>query len=180
MENFTSQKKAEALKERIHEAAVVLGALRNSEHRNISGASEVLDVVDRLLSDAWTIADGLDPAGSQWIGDKPAQTSLADGEEEYYHADLVDQISAGFSAVYDLLKRIEKEEDVEGAITLASMAQILYKNALKRKDMIVGELEKQTGPIEVLVDTNKGHTDYDLPVKGIVIRRKQEAGHEPI
>jgi uncharacterized protein YdcH (DUF465 family) len=96
---------------------------------------------------------------------------------EFYADDLIDQISIGYSAVDDMLKRIETEPDADAAATLAGMARVLYTNAVARKDRIIRELEKKTGKIEVLVDTSRGHAGYDLPVMGIVVHPKQEAAN---
>ena len=98
---------------------------------------------------------------------------------EFYADDLIDQISLGYSAVSDMLTRIEQERDSDSAATLASMARVLYTNARRRAEKIIAELEKKTGKIQVLVDRGRGHTLYDYPVMGIVIPLKQEltTGH---
>lgn len=75
------------------------------------------------------------------------QEQVASPDSQPYADDLIDQISIGYSAVDDMLKRIETEPDSDAAATLASMARVLYRNAVARKDKIVRELEKQTGKI---------------------------------
>ena len=102
----------------------------------------------------------------------------AEAGAKFYADDLIDQIALGYSAVDDMLQRIEKEPDEDTAATLAAMARVLHKNAVARKDEIVRELEKQTGKIKVLVDTTRGHSGYDLPIMGVKIHPKQEAANE--
>jgi hypothetical protein len=94
---------------------------------------------------------------------------------QFYADDLIDQIAVGYSAVGDMLKRIEQEQDADSAAMLASMARVLYSNAVRRAEEIIAELEKITGKIQVLIDTGSGHTLYDYPVMGIVIASKPEA-----
>jgi uncharacterized protein YdcH (DUF465 family) len=105
----------------------------------------------------------------------PIDRTEAKRNDQFYADDLIDQISIGYSAVDDMLKRIETEPDADAAATLAGMARVLHKNAVARKDRIIRELEKKTGKIEVLVDTSGGHAGYDLPVRGIVIHPKEAA-----
>src|SRR5208337_3171003 len=97
---------------------------------------------------------------------------------KFYAADLVDQIAGAYSAVSDILRLIEHESDADRSADLAAKALLLYKHAVRREEMIVSELEKKTGKIQVLIDTSKGYGGYDYPVMGFVIHSKEEASHE--
>ena len=93
---------------------------------------------------------------------------------KFYAEDLVDHITLGYSAVYDTLKRIHKEEDSDPQANLADVATVLYKNAVDRTCQIISELEKKTGRIDVLIDVGKGYGGYDTPVMGVLIHPKED------
>lgn len=177
----------EKMKERIHEAMILLKVLTDSPHGNVNHVEEVCTVCNRLLEEAWVMADEISRGEAKQAGGgngapkkettPPAVKTEKRRTEQFYAEDLIDQIALGYSAVHDMLQDIEKEPDPEKASTLAAMALVLYKNAVARKDEMVLELEKQTGKIQVLVDTTRGHSGYDLPIMGILIHPKQEAAH---
>ena len=107
--------------------------------------------------------------------EKTPQEESIETTHQFYAEDLVDQINLGFSAVYDILKRIHKEEDSDRQAGLADVGMILYKNAADRTELIISELEKKTGRIEVLMDIDKGYGGYDSPVMGVQIHPKEDS-----
>ncbi|MGO9370840.1 MAG: hypothetical protein ACLQBD_01930 [Syntrophobacteraceae bacterium] len=97
-----------------------------------------------------------------------------ENSRESYADDLVDHITLGYSAVYDTLKRIHKEQDSDVQASLADVGMVLYKNAVDRTCQVISELEKKTGRIEVLVDEGRGYGGYDMPVMGVLIHPKED------
>jgi hypothetical protein len=104
----------------------------------------------------------------------PGASTEAKPNNQFYAEDLFDQVSLGYSAVYDMLKRIHKEQDSDLQASLADVAMVLYKNAQDRTLQIISELEKKTGRIEVLIDIDKGYGGYDTPVMGVLIHPKED------
>ena len=140
----------------------------------------ILETVTQRVGEITIVRDADNIIHSCLLEPKIPERSAEKGQEQVaspggqpYADDLMDHISIGYSAVDDMLKRIETEPDSDAA-ALRLYGKSPVQERGMGKDKIVRELEKQTGKISVLVDEGLGHTLYDLPVTGIVIHRRKD------